>query len=78
MTPTRFYLQDKGTNYAQARYLCYYLQEQGLLVKYYHEFRLNVDHDPTGYATLKKVLGVEDMKAFKKKWEAFVMKLRFP
>ena len=26
-----FYLADPGTNYAQARYLCLYLQEQGLL-----------------------------------------------
>ncbi|UCC11054.1 MAG: hypothetical protein JSW02_06720 [candidate division WOR-3 bacterium] len=78
MRATKFYLQDKGTNYAQARYLCYYLQEQGLLVKYYHEFHENVDDDPTGYITLQKVLGVEDMKAFKKKWETFVMKLSFP
>ena len=78
MTPTKFYLQDKGTNYAQARYLCYYLQEQGLLVKYYHEFRGNVEYDPTGYVTLVKVLGVEDMKAFKKKWETFVLNLSFP
>ncbi len=78
MRPTKFYLQDKGTNYAQARYLCYYLQEQGLLVKYYHEFRENVDVDPSGYDNLKKVLGVEDMKAFKKKWETFVMNLSFP
>ena len=30
---------DRGTNYAQARYLCYYLQEHGLLEKFYHRFR---------------------------------------
>jgi hypothetical protein len=78
MKSTKFYLQDKGTNYAQARYLCYYLQEQGLLVKYYHEFRKNVDHDSTGYATLKKVLGIEDMEAFKAQWETFVLNLSFP
>lgn len=78
MTPTKFYLQDKGTNYAQARYLCYYLQEQGLLVRFYHEFRKNSSHDPTGYMTLKKVLGIEDMAVFKSEWEEFVMRLRFP
>jgi len=78
MKPTKFYLQDKGTNYAQARYLCYYLQEQGLLARFYHEFRKNSSQDPTGYATLKKVLGVEDMAAFKSEWEGFVMRLRFP
>ena len=37
-TTREFYGRDPGTNYSQARYLCYYLQEHGLLVKYYHEF----------------------------------------
>ena len=65
-------------NYAQARYLCYYLQEKGLLVKFYHEFTANAKSDPTGYNTLKKVLGENDMELFKKKWESFVMDLHFP
>ena len=30
MTSGEFYNEDRGTNYAQARYLCYYLQERGL------------------------------------------------
>ena len=33
-----FYDDDRGANYAQARYLCYYLQQRGLLVKFYREF----------------------------------------
>jgi hypothetical protein len=61
--------------YAQARYLCYYLQEQGLLKKFYSEFVANANDDPTGYKTLKRVLGTEDMKAFQKKWEQFILKL---
>jgi hypothetical protein len=73
-----FYRCDKGNNYAQARYLCYYLQEKGLLVKFYHEFHSNRKKDPTGYATLKKVLGEQDMAAFQKRWERFVLKLTFP
>ena len=73
-----FYSDDPGTNYAQARYLCYYLQEKGLLVKFYKEFTANQQDDPTGYKTLKKILDEKDMDAFKKKWEAFVLKLRFP
>ncbi len=32
-TTHQFYRADPGTNYAQARYLCYYLQEKGLLRK---------------------------------------------
>ena len=76
-TRHEFYEEDPGTNYAQARYLCYYLQEQGLLVKYYHEFRENVASDPTGYKTLQNVLGTDDMDEFKQRWEAYAAALRF-
>jgi hypothetical protein len=58
--------------------LCYYLQEKGLLVKFYHEFAANAPRDPTGYNTLKRVLGEDDMQAFKTKWEKFVLSLRSP
>ncbi|MCH7728449.1 MAG: DUF1570 domain-containing protein [Planctomycetes bacterium] len=76
-TTFQFYKKDPGTNYSQARYLCYYLQQKGLLVKYYHDFVRSAKDDPTGYETLKKVLGEEDMDAFKKKWEEYVKNLRF-
>ncbi len=76
-TTNQFYHSDPGTNYAQARYLCYYLQERELLRTYYHDFVKNQKQDPTGFQTLKKTLGVDDMAAFKKEWETFVMKLRF-
>jgi hypothetical protein len=75
-TDSEFYGDDKGTNYAQARYLCYYLQEQGKLSKFYHEFVANQKDDPTGYKTLVKTLNERDMDAFKKAWESFVLKLR--
>ena len=65
------------TNYAQARYLCYYLQERGLLVEYYHAFVKNAGADPTGYKTLQGLLGNPDMDQFQKDWQVFVMKLRF-
>lgn len=75
-TTTREFYDDKhGTNYAQARYLCYYLQEQGKLVDFYHQFRRNAADDPTGYATLKAVLGVNDMEKFQADWEAYTAKL---
>lgn len=76
-TTREFYDRDKGTNYSQARYLCYYLQEHGLLIKYYHAFRKNSATDPTGYKTLKSVLGGKDMSEFKERWEAEVLKLEF-
>jgi hypothetical protein len=76
-TTEEFYEKDKGTNYAQARYLCYYLQEQGLLQKFYRRFHANREDDPTGYETLQEVLGRMDMEKFQKEWEGYVLKLRF-
>jgi hypothetical protein len=78
MNSHRFYGNDRGDNYAQARYLLYYLQEKGLLVKYYHTFFDGREKDPTGYQTLQAILGEKDMAAFQKRWEEYVMKLRFP
>jgi hypothetical protein len=77
-TDHEFYSEDRGTNYSQARYLCYYLQQKGLLVKFYHELVANQKEDPTGYKTLTNILGEKDMTAFKKKWEKFVLELSFP
>jgi hypothetical protein len=57
--------------------LCYYLQEHDLLGKFYRRFHADQEKDPTGYKTLKAVLGRDDMDAFKTQWEAWVMKLRF-
>ena len=71
-----FYNEDKGTNYAQARYLCYYLQQRGLLVKFYREFYVHQKEDPTGYQSLRKILGVADMNAFKHQWEKYILGLR--
>lgn len=76
-TTRQFYDQDKGTNYSQARYLCYHLQERDLLQKFYRTFRKNVATDPTGIESLKKVLGKHDLDEFKQQWEAEVLKLRF-
>ncbi len=74
-TENEFYNRDPGTNYSQARYLCYYLQHKGLLVSYYRQFSANRAKDPTGYKTLQKVLGEKEMAGFQKRWEAWVLKL---
>jgi len=71
-----FYDDDKGTNYGQSRYLCYYLQQRGLLVKYYREFVNHQKDDSSGYKTLVRVLAVRDMTAFKRRWEKFVLDLQ--
>lgn len=80
MDTAAFYSEDRGTNYAQARYLCYYLQERGLLGKYYRQFVAGQKDDPTGHKTLQQLLGLKEaeMARFQLEWEAFVMKLTFP
>jgi hypothetical protein len=72
-----FYRMDRGSNYAQARYLCYWLQEHGKLRAFYRSFITAADQDPTGYDTLVKVVGAEDFEAFEKRWRAWVLTLRF-
>lgn len=71
-----FYNDDRGTNYAQSRYLLYYLQQKGLLVKFYREFFAHQKKDPTGYATLRQILRVRDMNAFQKRWQTYVLTLQ--
>ncbi len=75
-TTSGFYRENRGVNYAQARYLCYYLQEKGLLRAYYKAFVAGHEKDPTGYRTLVKILEEEDMEAFQKRWQAYVLELR--
>jgi hypothetical protein len=77
-TRVGFYDDDPGTNYAQARYLCYYLQQEGKLVDFYQEFSKNWEDDPTGEQALARVLKIGDWSAFQKDWQTFVMGLKFP
>jgi hypothetical protein len=77
MTTARdeFYDADDQT-YGRARYLCYYLQERGLLVDFYKRFRAHHAEDPSGVASLRAVLGTDDLAAFEKTWSKFVLELR--
>jgi hypothetical protein len=70
-----FYGDRTGINYAQSRYLCYYLQEKDLLVKFYKQFRAGHKEDPSGFQTLRAVLGESDMDQFKRRWEKYVLGL---
>lgn len=76
-TERQFYTADTGTNYAQSRYLLYYLQQKGLLVKFYKEFYDNRKTDTMGYKSLQKILGEKNMTAFQTRWEEFVLNLVF-
>jgi hypothetical protein len=75
LNTSQFYSDNRGVNYAQARYLCYYLQERGLLVKFYRRFHANQKSDPTGYKSLTEVLGNPNMDRFNKDWQKYVLGL---
>jgi hypothetical protein len=66
-----------GVNYAAARYLCQYLQERGVLVRFYKAFVAAHDSDPTGYSTLQDVLDVDDMADFRRRWEDWILGLSY-
>jgi hypothetical protein len=69
---------NEWRNYSLARHLCYYLQQEGLLKLFYHDFHENHHNDPTGFKTLKRVVGYEDMQQFQKDWEKFVIESPTP
>ncbi|MBI4833240.1 MAG: hypothetical protein HY811_00240 [Planctomycetes bacterium] len=69
-TDYEFYDKDKGTNYAQARYFCLYMQEQGILPKFYKKFRDNYDADKTGTKFVEELLGkkIDEIDTDWQKW----------
>jgi hypothetical protein len=77
-TSQQFYDDDSGRNYAEARYLLYYLQEQGRLLDYYREFKSHQQQDPSGFESLLRVLQEDDPARLQQRWEAFVLGLHFP
>jgi hypothetical protein len=78
LTPTEFYGDDSGVNYAASRYLLYFVQEQGKLRDFYRAFRASAARDPSGFRTLAATLGARDMVAFQRHWQDYVAQLTFP
>ena len=66
-----------GMNYAQGRYLLFYLQERGLLRDYYKRFREGAAEDRTGLKTLEAILAPRKLEEFEKDWREWVLGLRF-
>lgn len=72
-----FYGKDRGNNYAQARYLCQYMQEKKLLPTFYKYYRENHAGAEAGVKAVEHVSGqkIEDVE---KDYIAWVKTLRFP
>jgi hypothetical protein len=68
-----FYEADYDA-YAAARYLVYYLQEQGKLQEFYSKFKSDTK-DKTGQTALALVLG-EDLATFEPKWRKWVLAIQ--
>ena len=77
-TRAEFRGEKESANYANARYLCFYLQERGLLRKFFKAFRdaNKAGKDDTGWETFKKTIP-ETPAAFEKKWHAWVKTLKW-
>ena len=72
-----FYDDPHGMHYAQARYLCYYLQEQRALRSFCRQFKKNCSTDPTGVATLLRITGQSSLKQLETQWLQFLAPLRY-
>lgn len=65
----------EGTNYAQARYFCLYLQHEGLLETFFRAFRANHRTDPQGTQTLAEVLGAERWRNIDRDFQSWTLSL---
>lgn len=75
---TDFYGANSGRNYAQARYLCLYLQDNGQLGQLMQEAMRDHASDPTAWRTLVRVMGGTDPATWQQQWERWVMGLKPP
>lgn len=74
-----FYRRDLvGINYAEARYLMFWLQQKRLLRDFYRRFREHAQEDPTGLKSLEAVIAPQTLDDFERQWRAAVLELRFP
>jgi hypothetical protein len=76
MDDQAFYGEGSGRRYAQARYLCYYLQQQGKLRDFYRRFEANQQDDPTGARTFKAVLDTDDLAVWDRRWRRWALELK--
>ena len=70
-----FYGDDRGVHYAMARYFCFYLERQGLLERFYREYRATVDADPSGVSALERVTR-RSLADVETEWRSWVAGLR--
>ena len=76
-TTEQFYGEDdRGVNYATARYLCMYLQEKKLLIPFFQEFKKTAKEDPTGALAFERATGKKPAE-LAPVWREWVLSLRY-
>lgn len=65
----------EGTNYAQARYFCMYMQERGVLAQFYRAFRDRHADDPRGLTALAEVFPETDLNQLNREFTDWMLKL---
>ncbi len=73
-TSAQFYRDERRTHYAEARYFCMYMQEIGLLEKFYKNFRADFRQDPTGAKMIEKLFS-KSLEEIQRDWIEWVGKL---
>lgn len=71
----RFRGAGVGTNYAQARYFCLYMQHKGVLREFYRAFRHAAPRDPQGLRTLAVVFPDVGFDELDRDYRRFVLSL---
>ena len=69
-----FYRDQRGMHYAEARYFCMYMQEKGVLEKFYHRYRDNFKKDKTGRKSIEQLFG-KNIDEVQTDWLAWVKTL---
>lgn len=64
-----------GTNYAQARYFCMYLQKRGALESFFQDFRAHRKQDPSGRAAAVRALGGRSWAEIDRDFRRFALAL---
>ena len=75
-TSENFYADESGVSYGLARYLCFYLQEQGKLEQFYKSYRDHFSTDITGRKILEQVTG-RKLPDFEKSLHSWVLQLKY-
>ncbi len=68
--------RQEGTNYAQARYFCLYMQRKGMLKDCYRALRRHQKDDPLGYQTISDLFADVSWARLDHDFQAWVLTLK--